>query len=229
LDRKTAKEVTWSQIEMAKALYNRMRPTARKAIDARLVKSASRPMSTDDRRKFKEKRTTPEGTVDKHGKPFKFARDLESDWTSKNDKPHYGLKEHTSVDGQSGCVLATTLTPASNSGPDGPPARREHDSKYLPYLTIASCHTTDPIEPIFGDKGYRAPWNRIKNSSDQNRTGRLVIKGNPIMIVFTPRGERHPTRALLHMNGIHDGLRLVEASLRLGENHVERYYHCQTY
>ena len=24
--------------------------------------------------------------------------DLESDWTVKNDKPHYGLKEHASVD-----------------------------------------------------------------------------------------------------------------------------------
>ena len=29
--------------------------------------------------------------------PLKFSRDLESDWTFKNDKPHYGLKEHTTV------------------------------------------------------------------------------------------------------------------------------------
>jgi len=101
--------------------------------------------------------------------------DLESDWTVKNDKPHYGLKEHASVDVTSGFVLATTLTPAS-----------EHDSKYLPYLTIASCHTEEPIEKVYGDKGYY--------------------------------GE--PNRTFLHMNGIKDGLRLVEASLRLGENNA---------
>jgi len=62
-----------------------------------------------------------EGKVDKNGNPLKFSRDLESDWTIKNDKPHYGLKEHASVDVHSGFVLATTLTPVS-----------EHDSKYLP-------------------------------------------------------------------------------------------------
>jgi len=104
------------------------------AVDARLVKSASRPISTDDLREMKEKRETPEGRADKNGKPLKFVRDLESDWTIKNDTLHYGLKEHTSGDAQSGFVLATTLTPAS-----------EHDSKYLHYLKIASCRTKDPI------------------------------------------------------------------------------------
>jgi IS5 family transposase len=112
------------------------------AVDARLVKSVSRPMSNDDLKKLKEKRNTPEGKVDKNGNPIKFSRDMESDWTIKNDTPHYGLKEHTSVDIHSGFVLATTLTPAS-----------EHDSKYLPYLTIASCHTKDPIKKVYGNKG----------------------------------------------------------------------------
>jgi len=119
------------------------------AVDARLVKSASRPMSNNDLRKLKEKRDTPEGKVDKNGNPLKFTRDLESDWTIKNDAPHYGLKEHASVDVQSGFVLATTLTPAS-----------EHDSRYLPYLTIASCHTKDPIKKVYGDKGYYGHPNR---------------------------------------------------------------------
>jgi len=119
------------------------------AVDARLVKSASRPISNNDVRKLKEKRDTPEGRVDTNGNPLKFTRDLESDWTIKNDTPHYGLKEHASVDVQSGFILATTLTPAS-----------EHDSKYLPYLTIASCHTKDPIEKVYGDKGYYGHPNR---------------------------------------------------------------------
>jgi IS5 family transposase len=119
------------------------------AIDARLVKSASKPMSNEGLKELKETRNTPEGRVDKNGNPLKFSRDLESDWTIKNDTPHYGLKEHASVDVQSGFVLATTLTPAS-----------EHDSKYLPYLTIASCHTKDPIKKVYGDKGYYGHPNR---------------------------------------------------------------------
>ncbi len=119
------------------------------AVDARLVKSASKPMSNDGIRKLKDKRNTPEGKLDKNGNPLKFSRDVESDWTVKNDEPHYGLKEHASVDVDSGFVLATTLSPAS-----------EHDSKYLPYLTIASCHTEEPIEKVYGDKGYYGEPNR---------------------------------------------------------------------
>jgi IS5 family transposase len=63
--------------------------------------------------------------------------------------PHYGLKEHASMDVESGFILANTLTPAS-----------EHDSKYLPYLTIASCHTNDPIKTVYSDKGYYGHPNR---------------------------------------------------------------------
>jgi transposase, IS5 family len=52
------------------------------AVDARLVKSASRPLSNDDLRMQKKKRDTPEGKVDKNGNPLKFTRDLESNWSS---------------------------------------------------------------------------------------------------------------------------------------------------
>jgi IS5 family transposase len=119
------------------------------AVDARLVKSASHPMSNDDLKKLKEKRSTPEGKLDKKGRPLKFSRDLESDWTVKNDEPHYGLKEHTSVDVINGFVLAAKMTPAS-----------VHDSKYLPYLTLASSHTEEPIKKVYGDKGYYGEPNR---------------------------------------------------------------------
>ena len=74
-------------------------------------------MSNDDLKKLKEKRSTPEGKLDKKGRPLKFSRDLESNWTVKNDEPHYGLKEHASVDINTGFVLATTLSQASASGP----------------------------------------------------------------------------------------------------------------
>jgi hypothetical protein len=74
---------------------------------------------------------SPEPIIDAHVKsPFypifrklycnllKFCRDKESDWTVKNDAPHYGIKEHASVDVNSGFVLATTLTPTSASSPE---------------------------------------------------------------------------------------------------------------
>ena len=119
------------------------------AVDARLVKSASKPLSNDELKKLKDKRDTPEGKLDKNGNPLKFSRDTESNWTVKNDEPHYGLKEHASVDVNSGFILATTLTPAS-----------VHDTNYLPYLTVASCHTKDPIEKVYADKAYFGQPNR---------------------------------------------------------------------
>jgi IS5 family transposase len=119
------------------------------AVDARLVKSASKPLSNDEIREEREKRNGPEGQLDKKGNPLKFSRDLESDWTVKNDVPHYGLKEHASVDVDNGFILATTMTPASI-----------HDTNYLPYLAIASCHTKEPIKKIYADKGYYGEPNR---------------------------------------------------------------------
>ena len=100
------------------------------AIDARLVQSASHPISKEKLKEERQKRETPEGKLDNKGNPLKFSRDLESDWTVKNDKPHYGLKEHASVDTRYGFVLATEITPASH-----------HDSPYLPLCVAGSCHT----------------------------------------------------------------------------------------
>ena len=113
------------------------------AVDARLVQSASHPISNEEIRKQREKRETPEGKLDKNGNLLKFSRDLDSDWVIKNNKPHYGLKEHASVDTNYGFVLATGLTPAS-----------VNDSVYLPYCVAASCHTEEPIEKVYADKGY---------------------------------------------------------------------------
>lgn len=119
------------------------------AIDARLVQSASHPMSKEKLEEEKRKRETPEGKLDKKGNPLKFSRDLESDWTVRKDIPHYGLKEHASVDTRYGFVLATEITPASF-----------HDSLYLPLCVAGSCHTKDPIKKVYADKGYFGENNR---------------------------------------------------------------------
>ena len=119
------------------------------AIDARLVKSASRPVSNKKLKDLRDQHNTPEGKLDKKGKPRKFTRDLESNWTIKNNKPLYGLKEHASVDINHGFILATTMTPAS-----------VNDTNYLPYCTAYSRHTKQPIQKIYADKGYAGAPNR---------------------------------------------------------------------
>ncbi|BBO67060.1 hypothetical protein DSCA_09900 [Desulfosarcina alkanivorans] len=50
------------------------------AVNARLVKSASRPISKKEIDELKKKRATPQGKLDKNGKPKKFCRDLDSNW-----------------------------------------------------------------------------------------------------------------------------------------------------
>lgn len=120
------------------------------AVDARLVQSASHPISEDKLKEEKIKRETPEGNLDKLGKPMKFSRDLDSNWTVKNNKPHFGLKEHASVDTRYGFVLATEMTPASF-----------HDSPFLPLCVAGSCHTKNPIIKVFADKGYFGENNRV--------------------------------------------------------------------
>jgi len=119
------------------------------AIDARLVQSASHPMGKEKLKEEKQKRETPAGKLNKKGNPLKFSRDLESDWTVKNDKPHFGLKEHASVDTRYGFVLATEITPASH-----------HDSPYLPLCVAGSCHTKEPVKKVYADKGYFGKPNR---------------------------------------------------------------------
>ena len=119
------------------------------AVDARLVKSANRPIGNKKIKALKEKNNTPEGKLDKNGKPKKYSRDLDSDWTVQKEKPHYGIKEHAAVDINHGFILATTMTPAS-----------VNDTNYLPYCTAYSRHTKQPIEIAFADKGYAGKPNR---------------------------------------------------------------------
>jgi transposase, IS5 family len=137
------------------------------AIDARLVQFASHPLSNEKLEKAKAKSETPKDKVDKNGNPLKFSRNLESDWTVKNDVPLYGIKEHASVDVKQGFVLATEMTPASH-----------HDSPYLPLCVDYSCHTEEPIKKVFADKGYFGKPNREFLSMDEIEDGIMHPKGH---------------------------------------------------
>lgn len=139
------------------------------AVDARLVQSASHPLSEDKLEEKRKKRETPEGKLDINGKPLKFSRDLESDWTVRNNVPHFGLKEHAAVDTRYGFILATEMTPASF-----------HDSPYLPLCVASSCHTKHPIKKVFADKGYFGKNNREFLSHNKIQDG-IMRKASPGM------------------------------------------------
>ncbi len=119
------------------------------AVDTRLVKSASSRLSNDEIDDLKQKISKPEGKLDANYKPVKFLRAVESNWTVKNDTPHYGLIEHTFVDVNNGFILAATSTPAP-----------ENDSKFSPYCTIYSRHSSQPINKVYAYKCYFGNPNR---------------------------------------------------------------------
>ena len=130
------------------------------AVDARLVRSASHPVSGEQLRELIKKTSSPEGRMDKNGNRKKFSRDIESDWTVKNEKPHFGLKEHTAVDTDNGFILSTYLTPAS-----------QNDSIHLPMVVISSMHTKNKIKTVYADKGYAGAPNRGFLSLNNIRDG----------------------------------------------------------
>ncbi len=116
------------------------------AVDARLVRSASSPLSKDKLEKINQQEAAgEEGGKDK---PVKFSRDVESDWTVKNESV-YGMKEHASIDVRSGLVLTTVLSRAS-----------EHDTNYFQFVVIKSMHTRRMLPVVYADKGYHGQLNR---------------------------------------------------------------------
>jgi IS5 family transposase len=130
------------------------------AIDARIVKSASKPISKKKLKELKTNRSKQGGELDKNGDVRKFSRDLESDWTIKNDKAYYGLKEHAAVDTNTGLILATVLSRAS-----------VHDTNYFPYCTLYSRHTKHPLSIVYADKGYAGEPNRTFLSLNKFKDG----------------------------------------------------------
>jgi len=119
------------------------------AIDARLVKSSAGPKSTEKIEEEKQKRETPEGNEDKNGKPVKFRSDIDSDWVVRNEQPFYGMKENTSIDVESGLVLSTWVSKAS-----------EHDTNFFQVVAVKGMHGKENPPKIYADKGYCSKDNR---------------------------------------------------------------------
>jgi IS5 family transposase len=117
------------------------------AVDARLVRLVSSPMSKD---KLEEKRQEREQRKqDKSKEPMKFGRDLESDWTKRKEVLFHGMKEHASIDVNSGLLMSILLSKAS-----------EHDTNYFQYVVIKGIHTKKLPPKVYADIGYHGHANR---------------------------------------------------------------------
>jgi IS5 family transposase len=79
---------------------------------------------------------------------MRFERDLDSDWTVKNKIPMFGMKEHAAVDVESGLVLSTHVSKAS-----------EHDTNYFSYVVTKGIHGKQ-CPTVYADKGYCGKANR---------------------------------------------------------------------
>jgi transposase, IS5 family len=119
------------------------------AIDARLVKSAARPKSNEKIKEEQEKRETAEGNLDRTGKPLKFKSDVDSNWTVRDDVPFYGMKEHAAIDVESGLILSTYLSKAS-----------EHDTNYFQSVAVRGMQGQEMPPKVYADKGYCSQDNR---------------------------------------------------------------------
>ena len=95
------------------------------AVNTRLVKSASCPVSGERLKGFRKKRAIEE----KAGKSVKFCRDVDSGWTIKNDESVFGMKKHASIDVRSGLVLASLVSKAC-----------EHDTNYFQAVVVKGLH-----------------------------------------------------------------------------------------
>jgi transposase, IS5 family len=142
------------------------------AVDARVVKSASRPVSDRNLRELREKRKSRLQIRKKTQRTMRFQRDLDSDWTVKNNKPVFGMKEHASVDVASGLVLSTCVSKAS-----------VHDTKYFSYTVAKSIHGRKLPSKVYADKGYCGEPNR--DFLSMNGLGDGIMRKNQINAILT--------------------------------------------
>lgn len=80
----------------------------------------------------KAKYITSKKRLDTKGKSLKYARDLDSNWSVRNNEPIFGMKEHTSIDATSSFVLSTCMSKAS-----------EYDYNYFQYIVTTGINGRD--------------------------------------------------------------------------------------
>jgi len=139
------------------------------AVDTRVVRSASRPVSD---RKLRERKKIRAQMRKKTQRAMRFQRDLDSDRTVKHNKPVFGMKEHASVDVESGLVLSSCVSKAS-----------EHDTKYFSYTVTKGIHGKALPPVVYAEKGYCGEPNRDFLTMNGIRDG--IMRKNQINATLT--------------------------------------------
>ena len=142
------------------------------AVDARIIKSASRPVPGKKLRVLRAKRKAKAQQRKNTRQSMRYQRDLDSDWTVKNNKPVFGMKEHTAIDVKSGLVLSTFVSRAS-----------EHDTTYFQYAVTKAIHGKKLPPKVYADKGYCGEPNR--NFLNMNNIGDGIMRKNQINAALT--------------------------------------------
>ena len=125
------------------------------AVDASIVSSAARPRKQVDIETVVHDREEPDTKNEPTEKArVTYSHDTEAAWTRKGREYHYGYKAHTSVDIDSGLILATHATPANFS-----------DTGELEQ-SVKESHLPERAR-VYADKGYAGK----KNSEMLKRHG----------------------------------------------------------
>jgi len=123
------------------------------AVDASIISSAARPRKQVDieavvcDREEGESASAEKPPVSETRVSVSYSHDSDAAWTKKGKHFYYGYKAHTSVDVDSGVVLATHATPANYS-----------DTGELKVLVKAS--RLPAKSRVYADKGYTSADNR---------------------------------------------------------------------
>ncbi len=119
------------------------------AVDASIISSAARPRKQVEVETVARDREEPETGSDQGENAsvtVSYSRDSDAAWTKKGKEFYYGFKAHTSVDAETGLVLAAHITPANHS-----------DTGELEKLVLDS-HLPEQAR-VYADKGYTSEKN----------------------------------------------------------------------
>jgi IS5 family transposase len=127
------------------------------AVDASIISSAARPRKQVEVETVSDKEEA-EASSAENKLSVSYSHDSDAAWTKKGKEYHYGYKAHTSVDVDSGLILAAQATPANHSD-TGKLGELVKDSR-LPAKSR-----------VYGDKGYTSAKNRELLKANKYKDG----------------------------------------------------------
>jgi IS5 family transposase len=142
------------------------------AVDASIISSAARPRKLVDVEFVvcdREEAASP--TAEKPNVSVSYSHDSDAAWTKKGKEYHYGYKGHTSVDVDSGLVLAAHATPANYS-----------DTCELEALVKKS--RLPEKSRVYGDKGYTSAKNHeiLKKNKCKDGLMNRAYRNKPLTV-----------------------------------------------